>query len=86
MGLARNLAADLDQVHLHGLGIGVWHEEGCTRAPCWANGPEYVGILIALISRLPWSCAAPCPQTCPAILLANASFILPPDFDWFIIR
>ena len=86
MGLAGDLAADLHQVHLHGLGIGVWHEEGGTLAPCRANSAEYVGILIALISGLPWSCTASRPQVRPTILLANTSLILPPDFDWLLVR
>lgn len=86
MGVAGNLAADLHQVHLHGLGIGIGQDKRGTLAPCRANGPEYVGIGVTLISGLSWPCTASRPQACPAILLADTGFILPPDLDWLIGR
>ena len=85
MGSARNMAADLYQMHLHGLGIGTRQEEGRARAPCRTDGPEYVGILIALISRQSWSCAASRPQARSAIFLTNTRLVLPPDFDWLLV-
>jgi hypothetical protein len=35
--------ADLIQVRLHGMGIGLWHHQGRADAACRADGAEQIG-------------------------------------------
>ncbi len=50
MGSTRNMAADFIKMHLHGPGIGTRQEKCRARAPCRTDGPEYIGVLITLVS------------------------------------
>jgi hypothetical protein len=61
--------ADLLKMLLHGLDVGVKHQQG--RA-------EDVGILIALIGDLARACAFRSPLINLTILLANPRFVLKP--------
>ena len=67
---------------LHHVGVGVGQREGGADAPRWADRAEQIGVVIALVGGLPRSRPAPGPLPNLAVLLADASFVLKPDFDW----
>ena len=81
MGTARHVPADLVDVELHGEGIGKRQRQTGTFSPCWADGAEQVGVLVALVRRLPWPGSSLCPEPDYPVLLADARFILEPDLD-----
>ena len=78
-----DVTTDLDQMQVHRLGIGFRQDKGGADAAGWADGAKNVGPVVALIAR----CGRPRPLFAPdvgqAALLADARFILPPEFDWF---
>jgi hypothetical protein len=80
-----NLFADFVEVQLHGLGISSWQDQSSTDTTLWADGPEQVGVFVALISRQAWSCPLSCPKTRSPILLTNPRFILKPQFYRFAL-
>jgi len=80
VGLVRNVAADLIEVQLHGFSVGERHHQRCTLATRRTDGPEEIGILVALIGRQPRPRAGLCPKPGAPILLTEPSFILEPDF------
>ncbi len=75
------MAADLVEVKLHGFGVGERQRECGSRAARRADGAEEVGALIALIGRLPGPSSASGPLPDDTVLLADAGFVLEPDFD-----
>ena len=83
MGTLCNGVADLVEMKLHGMGVGFWHHDGRPDAPRRADGAEQIGILIALIGGLTRPRTFARPEADKAVLLANARFILEPDFDRF---
>ena len=80
-----NLFADFVEVQLHGLGISSWQDQSSTYTTLWADGPEQVGVFVALISREARSCPLPCPNTSSPILLTDPRFILKPQFYLFAL-
>ena len=54
--------------------------------PFWADGTEQVGVLATLTGRLAWPCSRSCPTPRDRVFLADARFILKPDFDRFAGR
>jgi len=75
-----DVARDLVEVELHHLGVG--QGERRPDPACGADRAEQIGVVIALVSGLPRSRPAPGPLPNLAVLLADASFVLKPDFDW----
>lgn len=76
-----DLSADLFDVALHRLGVGKRQSQSCSYTALRADGAEQIGAVVTLIGRLPGPRAAPSPLPHLAILLADAGFILEPDFD-----
>src|SRR5208337_3074567 len=76
----RDVAGDLDQVQRHDLGVGGRHDEGGRGAPLRADGAEEIGPLIALVARGSGARSALRPDPGQRALLADARFILEPDF------
>lgn len=75
-----DMPADLVDMELHGLGVGEGQSQSCTNAAGRADRAEQVGALISLVGGLPRACAAGCPLPHDAVLLADAGFILEPQF------
>src|ERR1700736_6205793 len=74
-------AADRLEVRLHGLGVGLRHDEGNSGVAARADGAEYIGVLVALILGLAWPRSFPGPLICETGLLADPHFVLEPHFD-----
>ena len=74
---------DFVEVELHhvGVGVGVGQHEGRPDAPRWADRAEQIGVVVALVGRLPWPRSAPGPLPNLAVLLADPGLVLKPDFD-----
>jgi hypothetical protein len=68
-----DVAADLGEVQVHRLGIGLGQDNGRTNATRWTR---------PLIAQRRGSRALSAPGVAQAALLADARFILPPEFDW----
>ena len=81
MSALGDMAGDFFKMQLHRFSIGMRQRKGSTCAACRANRTEEIGIGIALISRLARPCSTPGPLSHNAILLANAGFVLEPDFN-----
>ena len=81
MCAARDSAADLVEMMLHRFGVGMRHHHRCARASRRADGAEKVCAFIALIGRQGGTCALPRPDARLPVLLADAAFVLEPDFD-----
>lgn len=71
----------LVEVELHHLGVGEGQRQGRALAAGGANRAEEIGVLIALVGRLPGPGSASRPLPDQAVLLADARFVLEPDFD-----
>jgi hypothetical protein len=81
-----DMTADLIEVKLHGLGVGMRKGKGSTLAARRANGAEQIGVLVALVGRLARSRAASCPLPDQAVLLADPGFVLEPYLDRLAFR
>jgi hypothetical protein len=77
-----DVTRDLGQMQVHCLGIGFGQDKRCADAAGWTDSAKDVGPVVAPIAR----CGRPGPLFAPdvgqAALLADARFILPPEFDW----
>ena len=71
---------------LHAGGADERQHQAGSLAARRADRPEQPGILVALVSRLAWSRAAPGPLADDAVLLADAGFVLKPDLDRLSLR
>ena len=74
------------KMQLHGFGVRVWQHDRSTYAACRADCAEQVGVFVTLISRLAGTRAFAGPDAGAAILLADACFVLPPNFDTLFTR
>jgi hypothetical protein len=81
MRASRDMAADLNQMQVHRLGIGLRQDKGCAGAARRTDRAEDVGPVIALIARRRRPGALFRPDVGQAALLADACFILPPELD-----
>ena len=79
MRFASDMAADLVEMHLHGLRVRPRQHERRPLAVSRTDGAEQIGVVIALIGRLAGARALSRPQARQAILLAKACFVLEPD-------
>jgi hypothetical protein len=80
----RNPARDFVNVQLHGPGVGDRKREGRAGSARRTNRAEEIGVFVALVGGLAWPGSAPRPLANNAVLLADARFILEPDFDWLV--
>ena len=80
VGAGRDHLSDLRQVQVHRLGIASRQDQGRALAQLWADRAEDVGGGGALIAGSTWAGAALGPAAGDLVLLANASFVLEPDF------
>ena len=76
-----NLGRDLVEIELHHLSVGEGQRQRCALAPSGADRAEEIGVLIALIGGLAGPRSAPRRLPDKAVLLADARFVLEPDFD-----
>ena len=76
-----DVARDFVEVELHRFGVGIGQRERRADAARRADGAEQIGVVVALIGGLarPRSPLSPLPNL--AVLLADARFVLKPDFD-----
>lgn len=81
-----DMAADLVEMKLHGLGIGEGQRQPSSGAACRADGAEQIGAFVALVCRLTGPRAAPGPLPHDTVLLADAGFVLEPDLDRLALR
>ena len=81
MGLGGDVAADLVEMHLHGIGVGEGQHEGGPLAPPGADGAEQVGVGVSLIGGQAWACSRLGPNARAAILLPQPGLVLEPDLD-----
>ena len=58
MAALRHLAADLLEMQIHRLGVGIRQDQGRTDIAMRADRAEYVGPFAALIPRRGWTAAA----------------------------
>ena len=78
---SRDMAADLNQMQVHRLGIGLRQDKGCAGAARRTDRTEDIGPIVALIARCRRPGALFRPDVGQAALLADPCFILPPEFD-----
>ena len=76
-----DLGGDLVEMELHHLGVGEGQRQRRAFAACRTDRAEEIGVLIALIGGLAGPRSAPRPLPDKAVLLADARFVLEPDFD-----
>ena len=76
-------AADFTKMLAHRFKIDRRHDDPGTHTPRWAYRAEYISPSIATIARCRRSAAALRPHAGQRPLLADASFILPPNFERF---
>src|SRR3546814_11226567 len=79
MSPRRDLGADLAQVGVHGLGIGVGHDHGGADGAVGADGSEDVGGDVPVVAHHARARADRRPDVGVAALLADAGFVLEPD-------
>jgi hypothetical protein len=75
------MARDFVEVKLHHVGVGVGQRERGSDPAGGADRAEQIGIVIALVGRLPWPRSAPGPLPNLAVLLADARLVLKPNLD-----
>lgn len=89
MGAARDGAADLVEMHLHGGSVGAGQHERDVDAVSGTDRAEQIGVLVALVGRHGLARASPRPDPGATVPLAQPGFIprtsrgqaLEPDFD-----
>jgi len=69
----------------HGFAVGDRKDKGCGDAALRANGAKDVRPFVTLIARSAWAGPAPGPDAGQCALLANARFVLEPDFDRLVL-
>lgn len=55
MAVGCDVAGDLDEMQVHGVGIGMRQDEGGTDVAVGADGAEEIGPLVALVARCRWA-------------------------------
>lgn len=85
MGIVRDVAGDLDQVLVHGMGVAPRHDESGSLAMFGTDSTENIGRSRSLVVRRGRPCSPFGPATRDLVLLAYPSFILVPDFDHFAL-
>ena len=80
MGPGRDHFSDLGEVQVHCFGVACGQHQGCSLALLGTDRAEDVGGGGALVSGGGWACAALGPAAGDLVLLADARFVLEPDF------
>ena len=75
-----NDGRDFFEMGLHGIGVGIGHDQGGSNAPLGADGSENVGPFRALIVDGPWAGTAQGPPAGDLVLLPDPRFVLEPYF------
>lgn len=75
-----NLAADFDEMRVHGVGVGEGHDQCRSHAACGANGSKDIGAFITLITHGARAGAFFAPDIGERPFLTYAGFVLNPDF------
>jgi hypothetical protein len=81
MGALGDGARDFVEVKLHHVGIGGGQRQCGSDAASGTDRPEQIGVVVTLVGGLPWSGSASGPLADKAVLLADPSLVLKPDFD-----
>ena len=76
-----NLAADFDEVSVHGMGVGAGHDQRRAHAARRTDGSKDIGAFIPLIAHSARARAFFAPDIGERPFLAYAGFILNPDFE-----
>lgn len=76
-----DVARDFLDVELHHPGVDARQRQRRSRAPSRANRAKEIGVFVALIRGLTGPRSSPSPLPDEAVLLADARFVLEPDFD-----
>ncbi len=84
MGAWGDGRADLFKMLLHGFGIGIWCHQRRALVSDRTDRAKDTGALIALIGNLTWPGSFWSPLINLSVLLANACFILEPQFNRLI--
>jgi hypothetical protein len=77
----RYTSADFVEMMLHGLCIGIRHDQGAADVAGRTDRAEDVARSIALILRLAWTCTFFGPLINQAVFLPDARFVLEPDLN-----
>ena len=75
-----DLGGDFVQVPQHGPGVAMGQNPSGSDAALGTDGAEDVGRLGPLIARRDGAGSSSRPAPCDRVLLADAGFVLPPDF------
>jgi hypothetical protein len=75
------MARDFVEVKLHHVSVGVGQRKRGSDPTGGADRSEQVGVVLALVGRLPWPRSALGPLPNLAVLLADAGLVRKPDFD-----
>ena len=76
-----DMARDFVEMELHHFCVGVGERQRRALALGRADCAEEIGVLVALVGGLTRTGSAPRPLPNEAVLLADARFVLEPDFD-----
>jgi hypothetical protein len=68
-------------MQLHGVDVAFGERQACAGAAGGADSAQQIGAGVALIGGQSGTCAAFGPDAGPAVFLADAGFVLEPDFD-----
>ncbi len=74
-------AADLLELQVHRLGVGIGHHQGGAGGALGADGAEDVGPFVAAVAGASWARADARPDPCQRALLADPRLVLEPDFQ-----
>ena len=73
--------ADFGKMQVHHFGVCCGCEHCSPDAPLWTYGTKNIGRVMAVIAYHERPCADRCPNISVGALLADAGFVLDPDFD-----
>ena len=81
MGARFDMAADLQEVRLHGCSVHLWKNQPNTQVTRRANGTEYPGGFETAIANHPWTCPGFSPTVGQRAFLTDSGLILKPYLD-----
>jgi hypothetical protein len=86
VGADRHGLADFGEVQVEGAAIGVRQHQSRAGSARRTGGAEYIGPVVAPVAGSARPCSLPGPDPGQRALLANASFVLDPDFERLAVR
>jgi hypothetical protein len=81
VGAGSDAAADRIEMCLHGLGVGLRHDEGDACIAARTDGAEHISVFVALILGLAWPRSLLGPLIDEAVLLSDPHLVLEPDLN-----